>query len=146
MKHYYARQRHYDRRWEFVVESDELVHSIGYCVGVIDLDDQGLIESLGGKDSIAYLYYANRVRPFLEWFHVNGHETKEEACACYRKYLIDSSADFNVRLIDSDNCAVCGARTMYGATVGALSYSLCDIHRNKNDVGLLMPTLLELFK
>ena len=145
MKHYYARQRPYDYRWEFVVDSDGLVYPAGYCVGVIDLEDPELIESLGGRDSIAYDYYVKKVTPFLHMFHVNGHDSKEEACACYRRYLLDNRTSLDIRMDKEQECLICGLKTLYMASVDGMSYVLCDGHRNTDELSGLLPVLLELF-
>lgn len=146
MKHYHAQQRSSDYRWEFVVDDDKLTYQVGYCVGVIDLEDPDLIDSLGGRDSVAYKYYVANVTPNLHSYHVNGHDTKEEACACYRKFLLENRTSLNIRLTEAADCVICGSRTVYGATVDGADYLLCDSHRNLNELGGLMPVLLELFK
>jgi hypothetical protein len=128
-----------------VVDADGLTYPVGYCVGPIDLDDPDLINSLGGSDSIAYGIYRSKVTPFLDEYHLNGHDTKEEACACYKRYLLDNRLVIDSKLTGKDSCVVCGARTEYAALLEGMHYVLCNVHRNRDEVSNLMPVLLEIF-
>ena len=145
MKHYYARQQTDGYRWEFVVDDDGLIYSVGYCSGAPDFDDPALIESLGGKGSEAYRWYRFRVEPWISRYHKNGHDSKDEACACFRMYLLDYHTDFSVELGQMCECMICAQPTHLGAMVYGQAYVLCDQHRNRDELNGLMPVLLELF-
>lgn len=124
MRHYSARQRVADGK--FIYCCGDL--ATGYC------DDYEFTLK-------AYQQYDPAGVPNLEAnkdkFHGpdHGHATKEEACDCYRQYLLD----FRMRLGKDENqmhrCAECKEFTQNVLQIGAYSILiLCDAHNNEETI------------
>jgi hypothetical protein len=55
-----------------------------------------------------------------------GHKTKEEACAHYKKYLLERRTTLHLELTYWTRCKACGRPTRYAAQVGEIEvYPLC---------------------
>ncbi len=144
MRYYCARQRRVDDNWEFTIEFNGLSYPIGYCIGVPNLDSESLIEALGSKESPAYKYYRDYVISHLTSFHSFGHHSKEEACNCYRKYLLDTRLELDhVVSGPRRRCQVCNELTHMMATVDTTHYYLCDDHRTREMVERFCPPVFE---
>jgi hypothetical protein len=114
MNYYEARQRNTDGRWDYTRRSAGVVAPVGYCRG----EPEGADEEVAHRDR----------------YHEDGHETKEEACECYKRYLLDNkvSLDFAVTEDVQHRCEApgCDAWTQRVAMVHHRTYLLCDDHRN----------------
>jgi hypothetical protein len=107
MNHYCARQRESDKRWEYTCKNDYRVRPVGYCNGHF---------GQGPK------------------FHTDGHSSPEEACDCYREYLLDMELRLNLECDGLNKCVVCGTPTIKRARVEFSSWPLCDGHRTREQV------------
>ena len=65
-------------------------------------------------------------------FHADGHATADEACECYRQYLLDHRLILNAKWDAQYKCKVCGEWTQCHASVGNTFYiNLCETHNNR---------------
>lgn len=116
MNYYEALQRQTDKRWDYTRRNDGQVHAIGYCAGKYDVirNDASL--------------------PHPERYHDDGHATAEEACECYKQYVLDNLTNLEFGLTEDTQhkCEApgCGAWTQKVAMVDHHPYNLCDDHRN----------------
>lgn len=76
-------------------------------------------------------------------FHTDGHTTKEEACECYKQYLLDTK----LRLMPTEpenahqqfKCKACGKWTACHASVGPYrQFDLCPEHQTREEVEKLL--------
>ena len=147
MRHYRARERRLDDRWEYTVEVNGLSYPVGYCIKLPDLKSEYLIAALGSVRSPAYLYYAKSVADHSGSFHSDGHASKEEACICYRKYILDNRLRISVAFARAPaKCQICREQTYLMATVDATRFILCDQHRNRKQIEVIMPVIYERFE
>lgn len=116
------------------------IHAIGYCRSwPWDDVSSRLIAMTISPEGMA------EKRSFMAKYHTNGHDTKEEACECYRQYKLDN----HLRFFSQKDTAH-RHRTLYAcqATSGCSEYTasyasiggscqywiLCDVHRNRENV------------
>lgn len=129
MQHYKALQRA-DGKWDYTVTWKDRSLPVGYCAGWTDW----------GIDIAKMHPAANALAVSLKAkYHVHGHETAEDACACYKQYLLDQSLTLG---IESDfaqfKCQVCGEWTMLRASVGRwYHFELCPKHNNRESIETL---------
>ena len=74
-----------------------------------------------------------------------GHSTREEASRCYRRHLLTWALERNVLVPAPFACAVCGAATVWIATVDHWHTPLCHMHQHRTFVERLYPTVTELW-
>lgn len=148
MNHDAARQRESDKRWDYTSENDGRVHATGYCAGVAHCKTCGTetfyepgkgFTRCTSKDGQHDGEHLDRAP-----YHTTGHATAEEACACYRVYLLDTQ----LRLYDPKDapkppttlhrCQApdgCPEFTAGLAEVGnGDHWRLCDAHRTRETV------------
>lgn len=124
MNYYKARQRQTDGRWDYTVGNDGHVRPVGYC----------------GKFSDKYPFhvseeYLNEIRATAHKHHTDGHATAEEACECYRQYLLDHHLRLKGDWKDTQHqCEACGAWTSLYAEIDMRYYNLCEQHNNLEEV------------
>lgn len=84
-----------------------------------------------------------KMEPLKAKFHTDGHATEEEACECYKRFLLDTQ----LRLAKSEpenasqqnRCRVCGKFTACYATVGPYRmFILCPEHQTRECVASLL--------
>jgi hypothetical protein len=146
MNHYAARQRADDpgkHRWDYTLANKRGgTYPIGYCHAFRPFTPETLRMDQEQCDR-----WNRDEAPFLTKYHDDGHATAEEACACYRTYLLDH----HTRLHDPPEkpdqlhrCAVCDKFTAGAAEVGNSDWwYLCDEHRTHEQVEKLMPAIGE---
>ena len=128
MRYYAAKQREGNKRWDYTCSLDESCWSVGYCAGWDEdskTTDPDMIELIERE--------LEKLRPFQDKFHTNGHETKAEALDCYRDYLINHritwfTDDSVKRRCDANECQ---NWTHNYAEANGRILKLCDKHRNK---------------
>lgn len=130
MNYYDARIRKTDGRWDYTCRNDGKVWPVGYCmpwdrIAKADVNFPGL----GPLDDT-----------HKDKHHDGGHETPDEARACYRQYLLDH----HVRLDRNSGmahypCRVCQVLTNGSASVKYHTWPLCDAHRTQEQVEKLLP-------
>lgn len=116
--HYAPRRRKESGRWDYTCRQGQHVWPVGYCSGRDP--DAGCADQTLSK------------------FHTGGHETKEEALACYKRYLLDHYLRLDGFLTDEGSeCKICGVATRKMAHVRgeAIFFAhLCDEHLNRESV------------
>jgi len=75
-------------------------------------------------------------KPFLGNYHDDGHATEEEACECYKRYMLDHKLRLGQKYENQMfRCRVCKEFTQGYAGVGPWTmFSLCDAHNNREEV------------
>ena len=133
MNYYEALQRQTDMRWDYTRRNDGQVRSIGYCSGWQESTEDELVERLGEFGKHAFASQEGR-RVHRECYHEDGHATKEEACECYKRYLLDNDVnlEFGTTEDTQHRCEVEGCEnwTQTVAMMNTRTYDLCDEHRN----------------
>lgn len=111
MRHTHALQRDSDGRWDVVTATGGNVYGAGYC---------------GGK---LVTYGSAPVAEGL--YHTDGHETKEEAEACYRGFLVDTQS--RAALFDDVQmrCKQCNEWTQHYVQIGVDVWPLCAGHQGR---------------
>ena len=136
MNYYAARQRK-DGRWDYTCRNDDHIYPVGYCSPYREPNG----EWYWSENSIKK-YQAEK-----EFHHEDGHATAEEACECYRKYLLDTT----LYLDGSSNntahkCKICDVWTnRYAQVDGTYTYDLCDLHRTREVVETLFDSVGEIW-
>ncbi len=134
MNYLKARQRESDKRWDYTLMNDGLVHAAGYCARWLPWPDLVPINPV-----LVEQYNASRPQ-----HHVDGHATAEEAEACYKTYLLDGSLRFyddqpSARQLIRCQVADCQVYTSGSAAVGGYErWSLCAEHRTREIVATLL--------
>jgi hypothetical protein len=135
---YQALQRHVDGRWVMTVSSDEehWLHAVGYCSGPFDLvwppysGDSNTFGFLGKDD---YERHREKEMVFRNRYHTAGHETAEEAEACYLEYAIDHRRSFIAT--SGHRCAFCMQWTDHHVEIGETRLiSICPEHETPENI------------
>lgn len=131
MNYYKAKQRESDGRWDFTCTNGGVTWPVGYCRPWQDWPDN--VQAASPKASKAH-------RQLQHKHHGDGHETPEEAAKCYHEYELDHRLYLDVEATRTAECEVCGESTRGRAKLGDLrTLSLCDAHRNREEVARLVP-------
>jgi hypothetical protein len=139
MNHYKARQREIDQRWDYTSGNPrEGIHPVGYCHRYRPFS----VERCAWMTAEMCEQENAKEAPFVAKYHTDGHATEEEACECYRTYLLDQ----RLRLWDPppdpdtlNKCVVCGVYTAGMAELQMQHWWLCDEHRNRVEIEKLVP-------
>jgi hypothetical protein len=119
MQHYSARQREKDLRWDYTVGSSP----VGYCLAYQDTDEMGVPMNPNR---------AEVMRQFKDKHHTHGHETAEEACECYKQYLLDQRTRHSDMSNQMLRCEICGEFTQHVVYIGAYEiHKLCVTHATR---------------
>lgn len=138
-----------DGTWGYTSANDGNVHAIGYCAPFYEFKPETIAMLYGdGEDGKAR--YEAYIAPYREAneagkYHDGGHATPEEACECYKTYLLD----FHLRFFEGPNhpdmLCRCSAPDCeeFTAGVGEItggirSWSLCPAHRTREVVAGLL--------
>lgn len=129
MRYYSARQRESDLRWDYTCGRNP----VGYCScyrEFTDVDDW-LSESVRNTENAKMIKNKHK-------YHTDGHATEEEACECYKQYLLDNSLRLTPKLENPsqlNKCKVCGEFCSGYAVVGECEFiTLCEKHCNRDEV------------
>jgi hypothetical protein len=128
MRYLGARQRKSDNKWDYTTMYDKQVYPIGYCHEWTPygypLFQSGRAEMLNRQEA-----------PFIENYHTDGHGSKEEACECYKKYLLDHSFRISTDSSTKQKCQVCNEWTQTRLEIGSYrQWVLCEKHANREEV------------
>ena len=129
MRYYSPRQRISDQKWEYACGS----HPTGYCAPYKTLDP-----ALHFPESVY-----DKMQETAHKHHTDGHDTKEEACLCYRNYLLDHHLRFDKMSNQQLRCEVCKEYTEGYAQIEYKMIVLCDKHRNRESVEEIFKTAAE---
>lgn len=125
------RQRQSDKRWDYTSANDnqKTCYAIGYCAPYRHWTDEQR-ERLGGyiTDEMVAESEATKHK-----HHEDGHATAEEACECYKQYLLDHETSYDGHKQEPwSPCDICQKRTPSVVMVsGWPKAHLCDEHRNR---------------
>lgn len=135
MNYYGPRQRQSDLRWDYTCYNDRTgVYPVGYCRSFPVFTESDVQTVFHGSEE-ARDRYIEKLEPFKEKYHRDGHGTEEEACECYRQYLLDQR--LRLDLVDQhtkSKCVICGEWTQGRAEVDMQQFVLCDEHRTREHV------------
>lgn len=132
MNYFAARQRESGKRWDYTCKNDSRIWPVGYCAGWREPKP----EHWGSQAEIDR--WLERTAPHRHKFHEDGHETDEQACECYKQYLLDFELHLDEENLNMQRkCAVCGAWTSKFARVSMRIWDLCDEHRTREHVEVL---------
>lgn len=133
MNHLGPRQRH-DGRWDYAYNNVPW----GYCRAYkpIPEDDSFVPAHLAKQEN-------EKMVAVLGNFHADGHATELEACACYKRFLLDTK--LRLMQLEPENasqqnrCQVCKKFTACYATVGPYRmFTLCLDHQTRVEVEKLL--------
>jgi hypothetical protein len=134
MNYYEPLQRQTDRRWDYTQRRDGRTWPVGYCRGWDESTREALVEQYGEDRGEMFHQAQEERRPHRDRYHEEGHETSEEACECYKRYLLDNrvNLEFGTSEDTQHRCEYDGCETWTQklAMVDHRSYHLCDDHRN----------------
>jgi hypothetical protein len=143
-------QRESDKRWDFTTSTGSTKASpIGYCAGWKEPpgpEEAAELDARLGQGFAARIAEGiEEKRPHQAKYHTEGHATAEEACECYHAYELDNELEF--KSIPNDQAATlhrceapdCKEHTAGVAFLGQYNhYYLCDAHRNRENVELVI--------
>lgn len=146
MNHDAPRQK-LDGTWGYTSANDNQVRPIGYCNPFFEFSESTK-SCLFGTDDAGVARYKEYIAPYRAAneagkFHDGGHQTAEEACACYKQYILDFDLKFHPEVKNPNTlhkCAVdgCGVMTSAAASLDSLHrYNLCPEHCNREEVAKL---------
>lgn len=126
MRHYAPRKRQTDGKWDYTCRLDDYIYPVGYCneyrefnTDLIHVSESEIKEYAATKDK----------------HHTHGHDTEEEACNCYREYLLDHRLRLGRKWDGAQHqCKVCGEWTQGYAEIDMKTWDLCDQHNNRTEV------------
>jgi hypothetical protein len=128
MNYYDARQRNEDKRWDYTCRNDDRIWPVGYCHTYVEPEELDKIWPMREEEREKHV--ANKHK-----YHTTGHATAEEACECYREYLLDQELRLGNKWDSQHHCEVCDAWTDMYAEVGHTKYmNLCEAHNNREEV------------
>ena len=139
MNYYEPLQRQTDKCWDYTQRRDGRTWPIGYCRGWTEDTRDELVKEYGEDRGEMFYKAQEERRAHQDCYHKDGHESSEEACECYKNYLLDH----DVRLdgggsVDTQHRGEvegCDAWTQKSASVGPTRrWNLCDDHRNLETV------------
>lgn len=134
MNYRQALKRQADGRWDYTSTNNGRSHAIGYCAGPPNMAS---FERLGihvpESDRQKWEEHAAK-------FHTDGHATEEEACECYRQYILDQRCRETHHPDEQRKCEICATWTDGGFIVGGYHiHELCQEHRNRESLDKVFP-------
>lgn len=134
MNYLSARQRRDNGRWDYTYNGCPW----GYCRAYSPIPEDGKImpPEIARREN-------EKMAPLIGKFHDDGHATEEEACECYKQYLLDT----RLHLITEEpasassqhRCEVCKKFTACHASVGPYRmFTLCPEHQTREQVEKLL--------
>ena len=125
----------YTREWTRGPRWEAGVMPLGYCAGWSEETKASMAARLGPELASLAHNTQERSRANIAEYHTDGHETSEEACACYKRYLLDNDIIPGITLVgNSMRCQVCDEWTRETVTVGGTTYGLCRTHDRRRSV------------
>lgn len=122
-------QRQSDGKWDYTRNG----HPTGYCHAYRPFEKKDLWIFCNSQEAMDR--ENEKLGKYAEKYHACGHDTKEEACACYRQYLLDNLIRYDGKDMSSQQkCEVCGEWTQRFAHGPYEIVVLCDKHCNREDL------------
>lgn len=143
MNYYAARQRSDDKRWRYTRQNDGVTWECGYCIEFKPWTAETMSRFMSSEGAAVEAARLNaKYEPLKGNYHSDGHATKEEAEACYRKFLLDTQLRIDLFNKDQqEKCAACDAWTQKAAMVDTTIFHLCDEHLTREQVERLYPAV-----
>lgn len=140
---YGPRQRETSKRWDYTYSNSTGTYPTGYCTGyrIWSPDDLKFTSIENAAQEAARLN--EKYSPFVAKFHDHGHDTADEAFACYQEYQLDHELRFSEKPDETSQhrCAVCNEWTQHaGWFVGSgfKFWHLCQAHQTREAVAGLL--------
>lgn len=130
MRHSLALQRKSDGRWDYTTNGCPT----GYCLEYVPLN-----ESDGVFSPEMAIAHNKKMLPLIGNYHTDGHATEQEACDCFKKYMLDTQLRLNPaeppNAEQQNRCGVCRKFTACYAYVGPYAaFVLCPEHQTRECV------------
>jgi hypothetical protein len=140
VNYYRARQRK-DGKWDYTCRNDGRIWPVGYCAEYNeDFSNLGMGEVY--QDWFAE-DYKRKYAPTQDKHHTCGHDTAEEACECYKQFLLDHNLRLKIQSSDTQRkCEVCGEWTQLYAELDCQMWNLCEVHNTRE----VVESLFEVFE
>ena len=140
MRHYKARSRSTDGRYDYTVSTKEGARPVGYCTGWDPFTERQLGVVFHSKEELDKANAEMAVHK--DKYHTDGHANEQEACECYKQYLLDNNLRLDGHTLSDQQlrCEICGEFTQ-GMVIIAGKYNhfiLCDEHRTRECVEKLL--------
>lgn len=117
MNYYAPKQRVSDNLWDYTGNG----HPVGYCKEYSDPDTWSTRKYMSDDEAAKY-------KSFKDKYHTHAHSTEEEACNCYKEYMLDHHLSLGHKDSSAQHrCKKCNEWTQGLAGVGAYSlWCLCE--------------------
>jgi hypothetical protein len=124
------RQRQEDMRWDYTCANRRTgTYGVGYCRAWKPFEPASYMTAEMCENE------NKKFEPFLSKFHTTGHATQDEACACYKDYLLDHEMWLGTMSGQQRQCQVCQTWTQTFVEVGtAHLFVLCEQHSGRDEV------------
>lgn len=137
MTRYITARKALDGRWFSTCKMGKNIFLVGYCILYIQRSPE-MCKSMN-------LEYDKQLEKKLEVYqdkyHLNGHDTKEEANKCYYNYMLDNELK-HVHIDDwqASACHICGKLSVNGIEpdIGNFIW-LCSQHYNRKEIEIIVP-------
>lgn len=132
-------------QWDYTRRNDDRIWPIGYCAGWRETSEETIRAVYGGRDSASFRKDEALREKFRPKYHSTGHASKEEACDCYREFVLDNRLRLDGRMSHQDRCQAegCGDWTQRLAEVDHQVFPLCDKHCTREEVEKLFGSVGE---
>ena len=124
-----------DGRWDYTCTNSAGTFAIGYCFNgqkpfyASDWSELSeVVKSLYGNDPERWEAEKAKRAARIGNYHNTGHETAEEAIACYRRYEVLEHSHRHENEKEQQQCRLCGSWTQHRVTVGtslSREYAVC---------------------
>lgn len=146
MNHYAPRRREDTGKWDYTVRNDDFIWPVGYCAGYREWKPEDFPWFRHSPEAqIREAAESNRREsPFKDKYHTHGHDTPEEARACYKEYQLDLRLRFfddvsNAPALHLCQKKGCDRYTSGLAEIGSYQhFRLCATHRTRADVAEIL--------
>jgi hypothetical protein len=147
MNYYAARQRK-DGKWDYTCSNDGDIWPVGYCnTGILSKGPE--TEPEGSFYRMSEIEWKS-ICDNKEKYHDHGHKTAEEACKCYKNYLLDNALRFHrpteeqkQKMDTQHKCKICSDWTQNMAELDLQHWYLCEKHLNRETVEKLFGNIGE---
>ena len=121
-------------RWVYAGKVGAAVVSIGYCSGWDGWSDEHKQLALGPDYQSIFSAYEDREKPFLSKYHSSGHDSLEDACICYKEYLLDHLVIEHSRSAVPEKCENCGEPVEKVIDIYGQLLVLCEKHNSREEL------------
>lgn len=131
-------------KFHYTKRNGEHIYPVGYCnfrmkdLGeIIEKDGFKFIKTESGIEIPIRQEEINIHKAVEHKYHKEGHDTPEEACECYKEYLLDKHMNLGHKMMGTKKTCEnegCEEMTDNMAIVGGRSFILCDKHRNRETI------------